>query len=198
MFSLNSYMELDKKLQGARMSTGMKTNLSFGQFLNKVVNGLVIIGMGYVVVATFLQVVFRYVLNHSLAWTDETSRYVFVWVTFLGAAVAVKGNKLIAVDFFESRLLSVKVRYFLCIIRQIVVGIYVVLMIWYGIVLTYRVSPDLSPAIEISMAFPYLGVPIGGCGMLYYVLLNLGKTIKMVAKGNSSPAFLSNGTEGDS
>ena len=35
-----------------------------------------------------LQVIFRYVLNHSLFWSEELARYLLVWLTFLGASSA--------------------------------------------------------------------------------------------------------------
>lgn len=40
------------------------------------------------VIVIALQVVFRYVINDSLAWTDEIARLVLVWMTFLGAGLA--------------------------------------------------------------------------------------------------------------
>ena len=35
-----------------------------------------------------MQVLFRYVINDSLSWTDEIARLLLVWMTFLGAGLA--------------------------------------------------------------------------------------------------------------
>ena len=45
---------------------------------------------GATILVVTAQVLWRYVLNDSLVWTEEASRYLFVWMTFIGAALAVK------------------------------------------------------------------------------------------------------------
>jgi TRAP-type C4-dicarboxylate transport system permease small subunit len=81
--------------------------------------------------------------------------------------------------------------------RQIIIAAFLVLMIVQGISLTVKVYPDLSPAMEITMAIPYLGVPAGGCVILYYVLRDIVITIKMIVKGNWKRCFLDNTEGGD-
>ena len=42
------------------------------------------------VVLLFAQIVSRQVFNHSIAWSEELSTYMFVWFAYLGAVVAAK------------------------------------------------------------------------------------------------------------
>jgi TRAP-type C4-dicarboxylate transport system permease small subunit len=51
-----------------------------------------------------LAVFFRYVVNHSLFWSDEVVRYLFVWFTLLGAAVVLRERRHIRVEYFVEQL----------------------------------------------------------------------------------------------
>jgi len=53
--------------------------------------------LGVVVFAQFFS---RYVLNDSIAWTEEIARYLLIAVAFAGAPIAVRKNTHIQVEFF--------------------------------------------------------------------------------------------------
>ncbi len=48
----------------------------------------------------FLQFFTRYALNDSAGWTEEIARYLLICTVFIGAAVSVRKNNHIQVDFF--------------------------------------------------------------------------------------------------
>jgi len=52
------------------------------------------------IVVVLLQVVSRYLLDNSLTWTEELSRYLFAWIIFLGAALGLRDQSHIKVDFW--------------------------------------------------------------------------------------------------
>lgn len=54
-----------------------------------------------IVLIMSVQVLFRYAFNNSISWSEEAVRYLFVWMTFLGAAVCFRDRLHIRVDYFK-------------------------------------------------------------------------------------------------
>ena len=57
------------------------------------------------VIATFSQVVFRFVLNSPLSWTEELARLCFVWLSVFGASMALRQGRHISFDYLTNKFL---------------------------------------------------------------------------------------------
>jgi len=84
------------------MNDSYKTN-SIIWFLKHPLELLLCLLMAAIVIVTFSQVVFRYALEHSLSWSEETARFLFMWLTMLGAAYAFKLKSHFALEFLTKR-----------------------------------------------------------------------------------------------
>tara|TARA_R110002020_G_scaffold391420_1_gene601821 strand:+ start:4772 stop:5359 length:588 start_codon:yes stop_codon:yes gene_type:complete len=62
------------------------------------------IAMGLMVLIIMLQVVFRYVFNNALAWPDEASRFLMLWMTGLIAPSAYRWGGFVAIDMLKDLL----------------------------------------------------------------------------------------------
>ena len=60
--------------------------------------------LSLMVVLVFGNVVLRYFFNSGITWSEEMSRYLFVWLTFLGAIGAFKDKEHLGVDMLVKRL----------------------------------------------------------------------------------------------
>ena len=58
--------------------------------------------LGLIVSIMITQVFFRYILNNSLIWSEEFVRFLFIWMTFLGAAINIRDKWHIGVDYLLS------------------------------------------------------------------------------------------------
>src|SRR5688500_13532205 len=65
---------------------------------------LMVVCLALMVVMVFGNVVLRYVFNSGLTVSEELSRWLFVWMTFLGAVVAMRKHAHLGTDMLVARL----------------------------------------------------------------------------------------------
>lgn len=123
-------------------------------------------------VIVILQVFSRYILNHSLFWSEELSRYLLVWLTFLGASVAYRRNMHPGVDFLYSRMPRELKRYSRILVH-ILSLVFFLVMVWYGCTFAYFVKAQTTPALSLPKWSIFAIIPISG------MLLSLHATAKL-------------------
>lgn len=130
-----------------------------------------------IILAT-MQVLFRYVLQYPLPWTEELARFTLVWVTFLGAASVTRRKLHLAVDFFVTKLparASRAISFFFYILILIFLGI----ALWGAIIMMGETSPVFAGSIPwLSIMYLYLGPVIGIFLMLIYVSIQFAQAIR--------------------
>lgn len=76
----------------------------FIDHLCKLIKIIMVVFLAVMVVLVFGNVVLRYGFNSGLAVSDELSRWLFVWITFMGAVVAMREGTHLGTDTLISRL----------------------------------------------------------------------------------------------
>lgn len=135
--------------------------------VNRAVEYVVSIMLLVMVIVVFLQVIFRFVLHSSLPWSEELSRYILVWISFLGASIGVRRGAHIGVEAVTN-LLPYGLKKGVSFLATLCATVFFVLMVVYGYKILSIVRGQLSPAMEISMAIPYSSVFVGGALMFLY------------------------------
>lgn len=112
-----------------------------------------------------LQVFSRLVLRMPLSWTEEASTICFVWITMIGASLALKRGEHFAVELLHRKLPPALRR-----AARVVVGLALIafslLLLYEGVFMAYRNIEVSTPAMEISRSIPYSAVAGGGLFML--------------------------------
>jgi TRAP-type C4-dicarboxylate transport system permease small subunit len=134
----------------------------------------VILGAAFlaiVLVSCALQVFTRYVLNNSLAWTEELSRYSVIWSTLMGSVLATKSGAHCAVavldGFFKGKAKVVKDVFVLgCVLA---VGL--IMVIQGGIFVLSANTQSIS--LRIPMSLVYLAVPVSGFGVMVTIVIKI-------------------------
>ena len=127
--------------------------------------------MAIMTVIVFIQVVMRYVFSNSLSWSEELARFIFLWLSWIGASYAVKERSHFRVEMFANMIHGASRKYFECFIL-LIWFIFSLFLTWYGteLILFLHDSGQFSAAMEIPMTIPYASVPVG-CGLMSIRLL---------------------------
>ncbi len=119
-------------------------------------------GLAFIV---FLQFFTRYVLNDSLAWTEEIARYGLMWVTFIGGAIVVRKNAQIAVEVLLNFLPAGAARVLLAAIDLVKLG-FLGLLAYFSVTIVERMHFQRMTVIELPMSIVYGGIAVG-CFLMF-------------------------------
>jgi len=125
-----------------------------------------------------LQVLFRYVFNSSLYFTEELARFMFVWAVFLASVVCLRRQTHAAIELFVSWM-PPKIRKTALIISSVCCIIFFTIIFVKGIELTIATWSQDSPALEVPMGLIYLAIPVGGLLMLIFAIENIYTEINL-------------------
>lgn len=132
-------------------------------------------------IITTLTVFTRYVLNVVPSWSEEIPRYLLVWITYLGAGLAIKFKEHISLDVFFN-LMPLRARQAGHLILNGLVAIVAVIMVVYGIGLLNHFGDDMMESIPVTNIWLYLAMPVSGVLMLLYLVQDTWKRIRDFGK----------------
>jgi len=132
------------------------------------------------------QVVTRYILNVPMPWAEETIRYLFIWVTYLGAALATRYREQISVDLADWVIekMSARIRPVARVAVEYISTFIEFLFAMILVFLTWRhvksliILGQVTPSLGMPMYLVYGGVLAGVLSMAvfgFYNLCRLGK-----------------------
>lgn len=124
-----------------------------------------------------LAVFFRYVLNSSLLWGEELARYMAIWLVFLGLSCAHRRSEHVSIKSLLGRLPGVTPS----LARRIgesITFIFCAAVAYFGWVATEGnfANHQVSPAMQIGIAWIYLAIPVGFALMALQSLVRVFST----------------------
>lgn len=121
------------------------------------------------VAAIFIEVVCRYFLFVSVAWAEELTRYLFIWLTYIGSAYAVYDGSHTEIDVLKQVIVKsksknrdgmLKVLQILSITTTFAFLV-VFSKVFFDYMMTIWAKTQTSPTMRIPMGLVYLPVFIG-------------------------------------
>lgn len=130
---------------------------------------VVIALMAAMSVLVFANVVSRYLFNHSFLWVEEISRYMMVWVGFIGSGLVLRYGAHIAVEALQD-VLPTRAAQLTRALVVVVLAITFIAMTWLGIQYVRFAWDQETPVFNWNFGLIYLAIPIGFALMLIHLL----------------------------
>ena len=190
MLKINKYVNCFKKLQ--KLSSENKPWISlfldyrpmidlllkWKKRLISVLNMVLIVAVALLLVDVVLGVFTRYVMGEQAKWTEELARFLLIWVSLLGGAVAFGEKAHLGVDFFVSKF-HVEGRKITAVFVHLVVLFFAMTIFLFGggrMVIDALVMEQTTPALGWKMGYIYLALPISGFFIVLFTIENLIET----------------------
>lgn len=117
----------------------------------------------------------RKVLGDQAQWSEELARFLLIWISLLGGAVAFGEKAHLGVDYFVG-LLAPEAQRFMTIFAHLVVLVFAVTVFMIGglkIVLDNLAMGQTTPALALKMGHVYLALPIAGVFIILFAIEQL-------------------------
>lgn len=140
--------------------------------------------MGILVFMTlliFLQVILRYVFSYSLSWSEELSRYLFVWISWIGASYCVKIDAHLRVTAIVG-MVPAKFLPYVNLLMYVCWAAFAALLAVKGVTLVEMLvrQGQTSAAMRVPMWIPLAAVPVGSALMTFRILAKIRLTLLQI------------------
>ncbi|MFI3173849.1 MAG: TRAP transporter small permease [Bacillota bacterium] len=135
-----------------------------------------LIGMSFLI---FFQVIMRYVFQSSLIWSEELSRYLFIWLVYISVSYTAKQEKHIRIDaaFY---LFPKHLRPYVELFSDILILVFSVFIVFTSVTVVGKIawSGQMSPALHLHMEYVYLATLVGFVLTTYRTLQTIHRKVK--------------------
>ncbi len=145
------------------------------KFVEKVLMGLLSVFISIVI----LQVAARYVFNSPLTWTEQTARYMFIWMVMLGIPIAFRKNMNAAFDLITNRL-NKKYVSIINIINTILITFFAGYYFVNSLSLVLRSTKTIVQGIDIPINYIYIAQPICAVILFIFCIEKLVNELKII------------------
>ncbi|NOH26828.1 TRAP transporter small permease [Vibrio mediterranei] len=118
-----------------------------------------------------IQIVSRYFLSFAIPWTEELSRWLYIYIVFIGASEAVSRRDHIAVDIVPNRL-GTKTNLMMDVLIHSSFAIISLVIVYRGYIFMERMDRLGSITMDVQMSLLYAAIPLGFTMVFIKSILN--------------------------
>ena len=150
--------------------------------LSRILEVILVIILTSMVGLVFGNVVARYVFNSAITWAEEVARFLFVWLTFVGASFGLMKGLHLGMDIIVARL-KPHTRSIVEVVNGIITLTFLGVWIVGGVHLIQANLDYMSPATGFSMGLVYMIGPFAAALMSVETVSRLAAAIKTLRRG---------------
>lgn len=152
----------------------MSTFIRINDWIIKIAKVVSIVAFILMLLMSTAQILFRFIFNLPLGWTEELSRFMFVWATMIGISIFTRVRAHSTVDVL-SMSIPEKFQKPLQLLVDVLCIVFFAVIIVGGFIMVKVTMNQISPACKIPMGLIYLAVPVSGIIMLSMTIENILK-----------------------
>lgn len=108
----------------------------------------------------------RYVLNSSPIWGEQLALFLLTWMSILGSSTVLRTDEHLRVTMFDEKL-GKKGVFITDVLTTVIVIIFAVFLIKYGMQLMKQSRNNMMAGIKIPYRYMYLSLPVTGVAYLF-------------------------------
>jgi TRAP-type C4-dicarboxylate transport system permease small subunit len=151
----------------------------------KAVNIGIILLFVVLIISCVVQVFSRYVLNNSYRWTEESARYSFIWLHFLGSTMCVRTKTHASITILSDAL-PFKWQKVVNFFASTVLIVVSVVLLYGGIRMAQMTAHQMNVGIKVPMSFVYISATFSGVITLLYASELILKDISGILQKSAS------------
>ena len=157
----------------------------FIELYHRLLTWLMVGTVAVLIVPVTLQVISRYThLIPSYIWTEELSRFLFIWMVMLGAMIGIREHTHFEVDVWPE--LGAHANAALRIVSQLCVLAFALVFVWWGIQFVRFGWDQLSELAELPMPYIFIAWPLAGATWILFLGESLVADLGVLFNGPAS------------
>lgn len=133
---------------------------AISNFLDRWVTYVCAVLLGMMTIAVLTGVLFRYVFQSPIGWTEEISRYLMIWAASLAISIGVKHNEHIGITILIDSVRNRIIKGVLVTVIDLLVLGFLFVMVRYSIQMVQEAQYQFAQSYRATMFLPALSVPV--------------------------------------
>ena len=152
--------------------------------VHRVLTWLLVATVAILIIPVSLQIFSRFTeFLPRYIWTEEMSRFLFIWMIMLGAMIGIREGTHFDVDVWPE--LSDRANALLRIVSQVAILLFALVFIWYGIKFVEFGWEQTSELADLPMWLIFIAWPLTGISWLMFLVEAFVRDIGMYRRNEA-------------